>query len=126
MPTRSKRVVFLIDSDEETRVTHETILRNEGYEIISAPDGSGALPLLREQAPDLVLVSGKIGSLSAIQLIRVMKADMTLRDVKVVLYGQKGDGLAEAARKAGAHGYLELPVAPQKLVREVVVLIGRA
>lgn len=126
MHARSRRVVFLIDSDEETRVTHETILRNEGYEIMSAPDGTRALPLLREQAPDLVLVSGKIGSLSAIQLIRVMKADAALRDVKVVLYGQRGVGLAEAARKAGAHGYLELPVSPQLLVREIVVMIGRA
>jgi CheY-like chemotaxis protein len=118
--------VFLIDANEDTRVTHETILRNEGYEILSAPDGARALTLLLEQAPDLVLVSGKIGSLSAIQLIRVMKADPSLRNVKVVLYGDGADGLKESARKAGVHGYLELPVTPQRLVREVVVLIGRA
>ena len=126
MHARSRRVVFLIDADEATRITHETILRGEGYEIMSAPDGARALPLLREQAPDLVLVSGKIGSLSAIQLIRVMKADPALREVKVVLYGQREEGLADAARKAGVHGYLELPISPQRLVREVVVLIGRA
>ena len=126
MHARSRRVVFVIDSDETTRITHETILRTEGYELLSAPDGTRALPLLREQAPDLVLVSAKIGSLGAIQLIRVLKADEKLRDVKVVLYGKPEDNVREAARKTGAHGYLELPVLPQRLVREVVVLIGRA
>jgi CheY-like chemotaxis protein len=123
---RSRRVVFVIDSDETTRITHETILRTEGYEILSAPDGTRALPLLREQAPELVLVSAKIGSLGAIQLIRVMKADENLREVKVVLYGNPADNVRETARKTGAHGYLELPVVPHRLVREVVVLIGRA
>ena len=126
MHARSRRIVFVIDSDEAMRVTHETILRNEGYEIMSAPDGARALPLLREQAPELVLVSAKIGSLSAIQLIRVMRADTSLRNAKVVVYGRPEDNVREAARKAGAHGYLELPVSPQRLVREVLVLIGRA
>jgi CheY-like chemotaxis protein len=123
---RPRRVVFLIDSDEATRITHETILRNEGYEILSAPDGTRALPQLREEAPDLVLMSGKIGQTGAIQLIRVMRSDEALRNVKVVLYGAAVDGVAEAARKAGAHGYLELPIASPRLVREVAVLIGRA
>lgn len=118
--------MFLIDADEDMRITHETILRSEGYELMSAPDGTRALSLLREQAPDLVLLSGKIGSLSAIQLIRVMKADEALRHVKVVVYGLPEDNVKEAARKAGAHGYLELPIPPQRLVREVAVLIGRA
>ena len=126
MHARSRRIVFVIDSDEAMRVTHETILRNEGYELMSAPDGARALPLLREQAPELVLVSAKIGSLSAIQLIRVMRVDTSLRNVKVVVYGQPEDNVREAARKAGAHGYLELPVSPQRLVREVLILIGRA
>ena len=126
MHARSRRVVFLIDSDEATRITHETILRSEGYEILSAPDGHRALPQLREQAPDLVLLGGKIGQTSAIQLIRVMKADPGLRAVKVVMYGRREDGSGTEAVKAGAHSFLELPISPHQLVREVVILIGRA
>jgi CheY-like chemotaxis protein len=118
--------VLLIDSDEATRITHETILRSEGYEIMSAPDGARALPQMREQAPDLVLMAGKIGAPSTVQLIRVIRGDPSLRGVKVVVYGVREDGLHDDSLRAGAHSYLTVPITQQQLVREVAVLIGRA
>lgn len=123
---RPQRAVFLIDADEETRVTHETILRAEGYAILSAPSGARALPLLREHPPGLVLMASKIGPLTSLQLIRVITADEALSDVKIVVYGPAADtGKRDDVLRAGAHGYLVLPITPQRLVREVVVLIGR-
>jgi CheY-like chemotaxis protein len=123
---RSKRVVLVIDGDEEQRVTHETILRAEGYATLGAPSGARALPLLREQPPGLVLMASKIGPLTPVQLTRVIAGDSTLGDVKILVYGADGDGVVEGeVVKAGAHRYLVLPVSPQQLVREVVVLIGR-
>jgi CheY-like chemotaxis protein len=123
---RSRRVVFVIDGDDEVRVTHETILRGEGYEILGAPDSAAALVLLREQRPDLLLLSTGVGTFGVIQLLRVLRADESMRNVKVVVYGGREENVRESARKAEAHGYLELPISPQRLVREVVVLIGRA
>lgn len=126
MNVRPKRVVFLIDADEETRVTHETILRAEGYEILSARDGARALPLLREQTPALVLMASKIGPLPPLQLTRVLRADSALRDVKVAVYAPRGGAeKRDDLLRAGVDAFLTLPLTPQRLVREVVVLIGR-
>jgi DNA-binding response OmpR family regulator len=119
-------LVFLIDSDEETRVTHETILRAEGYAIVSAPTGARALPLLREQPPALVLMASRIGPLTSLQLTRVLSGDAALREVKLLVYGPRGDeDLCNDVVRAGAHGYFILPVTTQQLVREVALLIGR-
>ena len=127
MGARPKRVVFVIDADDATRITHETILRNEGYDLMSAPDGARALALLREQAPDLILLGDKIGTMQVVRLIQVLRGDPTLNGTRIALYATGSDGATkEAALKAGVNGYFRLPVTPHELVREVVALIGRA
>jgi CheY-like chemotaxis protein len=118
--------VFVIDADDATRITHETILRNEGYELMSAPDGARALSLLREQAPDLVLLGDKIGTMPVVRLIQVLRGDPMLNETRIVLYAAGSDGARhDAAMQAGANAYIRLPVTPHELVREVVGLIGR-
>jgi CheY-like chemotaxis protein len=125
--TRSPRVVFVIDSNEDTRVTHETILRNEGYDILSAPDGARALTLLREQRPDLLLLGSKIGTMTVSKLIQVLRSDGTLNETRILVHAAGLDEtMSEAMLAGGANGVIRRPAPPQELVREVVRLIGRA
>jgi CheY-like chemotaxis protein len=117
--------VFLIDSDESVRVTHETILRSEGYEIVSAADGARALAQIRESPPALLLAGERIGSMSPTQLVRVVKHDAALREVRVAIYCASLTLGAECTR-AGADAVFAVPVRAEDLVKETVALIGRA
>jgi DNA-binding response OmpR family regulator len=123
---RTRRTVFVIDADDDSRITHETILRAEGFEIMSAPDGERALSLLREESPDLVLLGEKIGAMSVVKLIRVLRSDVAKKP-PVAVYARR---LSERARseivEAGANVVISTPVTAHELVREVVGLIGRA
>jgi DNA-binding response OmpR family regulator len=124
---RAKPIVFLIDSDESVRVTHETILRTEGYEIVTAAEGSRALSQIRESPPALILLGTRIGQMSCAQLIRVVKHDIALSGVKVaVCVPASAAALRLECEDAGGDRVLELPVRAEELVREVVGLIGRA
>jgi two-component system, OmpR family, response regulator MprA len=125
--SRSRLVVFLIDYDEDERVTHETILRTEGYELLGAADGSRALELLREQSPALIIVGKKIGSLTPEQLIRMIKTDETLSAVPVLSCTPPHEmTLRDDLLRAGADAVIAAPASPRELVRGVVALIGRA
>jgi CheY-like chemotaxis protein len=126
--SRPPRVVFLIESDEAARVTHETILRTEGYEILSAAEGAPALQQVREQAPDLIIVGSKIGTVSTVQLIRMVKTDPSLSNVMIAVYAAPDapNLLREEAFNAGADAFMKFPQTPHELIREVVTLIGRA
>lgn len=123
---RPRRVVFIIDSDESSRVTHETILRTEGYDIITATDGNAALRLLREQPPDLAIVGSRIGPLPTPQLVRLVKTDVKLAAIPIIVHAAVGAGSEQEATAAGADEFLPTPVTAQELVRAVVNLIGRA
>jgi response regulator RpfG family c-di-GMP phosphodiesterase len=123
---RSRRVVFIIDADDASRVTHETILRTEGFEIISAPDGSRALPLVREQVPALLLLGHKIGQMNVAKLIELVRADPVLRSVPVAVHGPRADGaMSEAVMRAGANVYIGTTDSPHDFMREIFALIGR-
>jgi CheY-like chemotaxis protein len=120
-------VIFVIDHDEDDRVTHETILRTEGYEILGAADGTRALEQLREQAPSLLLVGHRTGSLGPAQLVRMVKTDATLSSVPILCCTPHGQStLHDDMLRAGANAVIETPASPRELVREVVALIGRA
>ena len=125
--SRSRLGVFLIDYDEDERVTHETILRTEGYELLSAADGARALELLREQAPALIIVGKKTGSVTPEQLIRMVKTDETLSSVPVLSCTPPNQPmLRDDLLRAGANAVIAVPASPRDLVRDVVALIGRA
>jgi CheY-like chemotaxis protein len=120
-------VVFLVDHDEEERVTHETILRTEGYELLSAADGRRALELLREQAPSLIIVGQRTGSLTPEQLIRMVKTDEALSAVPVIGCTPPNQiELHDDLMRAGADVVIATPASARGLVRDVVALIGRA
>ena len=124
---RPKRVVFLIDSDESARVTHETILRSEGYEILSAANGTRALAQVREQPPDLIVVGSKTGSMSPLQLIRLIKTDESLARVCVLVIDPgAGEIQADEYLRAGADVVLSEGETGRDIIKSVVGLIGRA
>ena len=119
-----RRIVFLIDADESARVTHETILRTEGYDIMSAADAGQALSQLRDQPPDLLLIGPRLGRMSAMQLIRLVKEDAMLAGVGICVYGPQP--MQDEIKAAGADAFLAVPVSGRELVREVAHRIGRA
>jgi CheY-like chemotaxis protein len=125
--SRSRLVVFLIDYDEEERVTHETILRTEGYELLCAADGTRALEVIREQAPALIIIGQRTGSLTPEQLIRMVKTDETLSSVPILsCIPPDLMTLHEDVLRAGADAVIAMPASARELVRDVVALIGRA
>jgi CheY-like chemotaxis protein len=122
----SRRVVFIIDADDSSRVTHETILRSEGYDLLSSADGARALPLVREQIPDLILLGSRTGTMSVLKLIQLIKSDQTTTDIKLIGFADGPELSVDALVRAGVDEAVPTRCAAQELVRCVVALIGRA
>jgi len=48
--------LLVVDDEPQILQMISGILRDEGFEVITAPDGEAALKLVGEEAPDLVLL----------------------------------------------------------------------
>ncbi|MDX3077055.1 response regulator transcription factor [Streptomyces sp. MI02-7b] len=89
-----------------------------------APDGSQALRLVRELAPDAVLMDIRMPVMDGLEATRRITDDQALADVKVVILTTfELDEYVFEAIRAGASGFLVKDTEPEELVRAVRAVV---
>src|SRR5881409_2386503 len=108
--------LLIADDDPGLRESLERTLTREGFRVILASDGNAALERLQAGGVDLVLTDLKMPGLSAIELLRAVKA--IAADVDVILLTAFGT-VEEAVRamKEGAYDFLTKPFQRAQLLR---------
>jgi two-component system response regulator HydG len=110
----------LLVADDELGVRESVgrVLRHEGFRVITAEDGDGALDALRRETVDLLLADLRMPGLDGLALLRAAK--LLFPEVEVVVLS--GHGTVEeavAAMKEGAYDFLTKPPERAQLVRTV-------
>ncbi|MDX2540005.1 MULTISPECIES: response regulator transcription factor [Streptomyces] len=116
--------VLVADDDAAVRRSLERGLRLEGFSVVLADDGRGALAAVRDGAPDAVVLDVSMPGLSGIEVCRTLRAEGD--DVPVLMLSAL-DQLADrvAGLQAGGDDYLVKPFALQELVLRLHALLRR-
>jgi CheY-like chemotaxis protein len=96
------------------------VAREEGYEVISAENGTEGLRLAREQHPDLLFLDVMLGDTDGREVCKALKSDPVTQDIHIILLTamcQSSD--AEKGYCAGAEEYCTKPFAPRHLRRRL-------
>jgi len=118
-----KKILF-IEDESALQKTFEEILKQEGYEMISALDGEVGLRLAKTQKPDLILLDLILPKVNGFEVLKELKKDKETKDIPViVLTNLEGIGDVEKALELGATTYL---VKAQYSLEEVVEKIKKA
>jgi twitching motility two-component system response regulator PilG len=118
---KSKNLVVLVIDDSATiRRSAETMLANEGYEVISAENGFEALSKITRHHPDLIFVDIMMPRLDGYQTCAIIKNNNDFRETPVVMLTSK-DGLFDKARGrvVGSDQYLTKPFTREELLGAV-------
>lgn len=121
-----QRVTLLVVDDSKTILAlHRSILRNAGYEVITADDGAAAWKTLKEQSVQLVLTDIEMPRMNGLELIRKIRQDRSSKHLPIVVvsqYGSRND--LQKAAEAGADRYIvKSAFDPQKLLETVRELL---
>src|SRR5436189_6059615 len=110
--------LLIADDDPGLRESLERTLTREGYRVILASDGRGALERLQGGGIDLVVTDLKMPGLTGIEVLRAAKAIRP--DVDVILLTAFGT-VEEAvkAMKDGAYDFLTKPFRREQLLKLV-------
>lgn len=83
----AKPIVFVVDDQKDLRDSISEELEERGYAIMAAPNGDGALALLRKKGarPSLILLDLLMPGGDGWQVVEKMKADPDLREVPIVV-----------------------------------------
>ena len=104
----SKERILVVDDEYLIRWSLQQELTKEGYEVSSAEDGESALRLVRENAPDLVLLDIQLPGMGGIEVLQKIKAsDPDTVVIMITAYSMVDT--AVSAMKAGAFDYLNKP-----------------
>jgi twitching motility two-component system response regulator PilG len=109
--------VMIVDDSRTIRRTAETLLKKEGYRVISATDGFEALSVIAENKPDLIFLDVMMPRLDGYQTCALLKHHQVFRHTPVVMLSSK-DGLFDRARGrvVGSDNYMTKPFTRDELL----------
>lgn len=122
----AKRLVVLVVDDSATiRRSAETMLANEGYEVICAENGFEALSKITRHHPDLIFVDIMMPRLDGYQTCALIKNNSEFKTTPVVMLSSK-DGLFDKAkgRIVGSDRYITKPFSREELLGTIRTLVS--
>jgi two-component system chemotaxis response regulator CheY len=113
--------VLIADDEPGTRLMLAATIERLGHRCTQAEDGTHALELFYELAPEAVITDWDMPGLDGTALARAIRAapDMPYAYV-IVLTGRAGESAARAAMQAGADDLVIKPLDPVELERKLI------
>jgi len=115
-----QKCILLVDDSATIRRSAETMLANEGFEVITSENGFEALSKIVRHRPDIIFVDIMMPRLDGYQTTAIIKNNAEYRHTPVIMLTSK-DGLFDKARGrvVGSDLYLTKPFTREELLSAV-------
>jgi len=118
------KTILFIEDESVLQKTFGEVLKQEGYEMISALDGKSGLRLAKNKRPDLILLDLILPEMHGFEVLKGLKEDKETKEIPViVLTNLERIEDIDRALELGATTYL---VKAQYSLEEVVEKIKKA
>ncbi len=104
--------VLVVDDKKEECYLLETILKNDGYEVVCAENGRVALDILKNEPIDLIISDILMPVMDGYTLLSECRGDENLKNIPFIFYTATytSEQDEELARKLGADLYIKKPI----------------
>jgi DNA-binding NtrC family response regulator len=109
-----KPSILIVDDDEVMQETLSDVLRKRGYEIFTVGSGNGALPMIKKNVIDLILLDMRLPDIDGLEVLKKIKEFDT--EILVIMMTAYSDvQTAVSAMKSGAYDYINKPFELEEL-----------
>ena len=115
--------VLVVDDEPTLRDVVVRYLEREGYRALVAGDGDEAESVLRNGAPDLVILDVMLPGTDGLELCRRIRARSSLPVIMLTARGEETDRIV--GLELGADDYVTKPFSPRELVARVRTVLRR-
>src|SRR5262245_10004645 len=116
-PNRQYATVLLVDDDPGILETVADLLMLSGYTVLTAADGTEALPMLDQHLPDVIVSDIMMPEMNGYEFFEAVRSKPQWAAIPFIFLTARGQhkDVAEGHRM-GADAYLTKPFEPEDLV----------
>lgn len=119
--------ILVVDDDAKIVRLVRTYLEREGYRVVTAADGPGALDAIETHEPALVVLDLMLPELDGRAVIRAVRRDDEAARTPILVLSARSSTIDRiAGLEDGADDYLPKPFSPAELVLRVKSILRRA
>lgn len=118
----SGSTILIVDDDRNLRRTLAMVLEEEGYTVLTAPDGVAALALLTQTAVDLIFLDLKMPVMDGETLLGHLAENHSETPILILTAHATLDSAMQAVR-LNVRDYFLKPLEPEKILERVAEII---
>jgi len=118
--------ILIVDDSKTVRNLVAFIMKKEGFKVTVAEDGLDGLEKLYSIAEvDLIVSDVNMPRMDGLTFIKTVREQDAYKDIPIVVLSTEGqDKDIQTGLTVGANLYMVKPAQPEKLVRNVKMLLG--
>lgn len=118
--------ILVVDDSKTVRNLVAFILKSEGFSVTTAEDGLDGLEKLYAMTQvDLIVSDVNMPRMDGFAFIKTVREQDAYRDVPIVVLSTEGQEKdIQTGMRLGANLYMVKPAQPEKMVRNIKMLLG--
>ena len=124
----NQKTILVVDDDPDAREFLSTVLQDNGFGVTTANDGTEAIALVEQAAPDLVALDITMPEKSGVAVYRRLKEDEQFRAIPVIIVTGISDDfkkfISNRRQVPPPEGYISKPVDHAQFLKMVGDLLG--
>ncbi len=118
--------ILIVDDSKTVRNLVAFIMKKEGFKVTAAEDGlDGLEKLYSMEKVDLIISDVNMPRMDGFTFIKTVREQETYRDVPIVILSTEGQEKdIQQGLGLGANLYMVKPAQPEKMVKNVRMLLG--
>jgi phosphate regulon transcriptional regulator PhoB len=119
--------VLVIDDEKDIVSLLRYHLEKAGFQCFEGTDGTGALRLVREHHPDLLILDLMLPGMDGLEICRQLRQDASTARLPILMLTAKAEEVDRiVGLEVGADDYVVKPFSPRELVARVKAILRRA
>jgi CheY-like chemotaxis protein/MinD-like ATPase involved in chromosome partitioning or flagellar assembly len=119
--------ILIVDDDLETIRLIGMVLQRQGYQIVTATNGTEALSLALKEQPNLILLDLMMPDMDGNQVTRKLRDNPKTSKIHILMFSAKSQVEDKVSGyEAGVDEYLTKPIHPAELVARIKSVLSRS
>jgi len=114
--------------DDEIHIVHVVAikLRNNGFEVITAANGSEAYELVCQEKPDIIVTDCQMPIMTGLELVERVRQNDEFKEIPVILLTARSFAIEDGQKEAlQITECLSKPFSPKELLRSIEDILHR-